>query len=722
MNSRSLVLLLAASLAACSPKQSTETAAPPPGAPSKAASPASAGDTFGFMSQTPGDVEMYMAAFNSRDVWRRFVHSKAYAALRESHLFRHHFESLARPPGARKALNFLSPNAEAAVTDPNLLKWRHIAADALGTEVFMSCAPGGTQAFAALQQFQTEIRIQQMKGAGGPPNQWMQTAVPSLAPFIETLQIPPIVLGFKMSAQKQALQEQIEYVKAKLPPTVAVATFNIGDKPFTSWTFVAGSLIPADKQQKIHDFLDKNIPDKVVADRYFQSLLARKAEVAFGYVGDYFLVSLGADHAHLKLAATPADSLLQRPELSVLGPYAGKNIWMTSWAAQKSLETLVAQRGSALLPVFEGIKAGAHLSPQDNEQIETDLRRIDTKARNLFRPAVIQAAVSVSFWHDGLRAEQYGGILPAGLATGKDLTLGSTDLPANFIWGDGQEDPAFVAAFLDWVEDITNTGFSFYHRALLPKLNAVQQQQSAMAEAMALPRLIDLYHITRDQLLKSFGTETAGGIDLNGAVPPLPNIPPAIQQQGKIPRLAKVREVKDPKLLAQSWQSYLALARGIAAMLPPTMQAPGGIPDPQHKDLGGADMFWYPLPINAGDLLPNVAVTAGAKNWIFSTSPDYAAAMNAALVKGAPKDANTALKLDIHMTAFYDFAETWIKLLAGHPELIKKPDAAANFNRYEGHILTLLKAFRVLQGMEVRYFEENGGLRVSTVVHVRDIQ
>jgi CRISPR/Cas system-associated protein endoribonuclease Cas2 len=85
-----------------------------------------------------------------------------------------------------------------------------------------------------------------------------------------------MVFGFKMSTQKAALEAEIDRVKKRLPPAVAIAGFNVGDKPFTSWTFVAGNIIPADKQALLKAFLEANIPDKAAADDHFQALLARK--------------------------------------------------------------------------------------------------------------------------------------------------------------------------------------------------------------------------------------------------------------------------------------------------------------------------------------------------------------------------------------------------------------------------------------------------------------
>jgi len=709
-------------LAACSHKE-PEAAAPPAAAPLD--------ETFGFMSQIPQDVEAYSAFYNSRKVWQRLVNSKAYAALRASHLFQHHFD---RVPGTRKLLDFFSPNAQNAISNPDVLAWRHIAADALGDECFISLANGATQDLQTWQQllkeFRTQQRIHEIKDivaplSGGKPNpSWMPGALPALLPYIQSLQCPPFVAGFKMSSQKAALQDQIDRLRKKLPPSVAITSFNLGDKPFTSWTFVAGSLIPADKQERMRAFLERNVQDKAAADGYLQALLSRKVEAAFGYVGDYFLVSIGPDHSHLKLAASPADSLLHRAELSVLTPYAGKTVWSACWTCQKLLEQ-ASQRDFDLLPAFESIKPSlaASLSQKDIEQIESNLRRIDAKGQSLLHPTIIQPAVAVSYWQDGLRTEQYGGVLPAGLATGKPLTFEPADLPSSFIWAGSQADPAFGPAFLDWLDDLAKTSLDLYHRAVLPNLSGQKRPGFAMAEALVMPRLTDLYHITRDQFLKSLGTESTLSVDLNGAIPALPQIPVPIQQEGRMMRIAVIREVADEKLLAQSWASYLALARQLSVFLPPKMQPSGGLPEPQSKDLGGAEMFFYPLPIDTGDLLPNITISAG-KDFIASTSPAYSSEISDALKGAASGGVPSALKIDVRLTAAYDFAERWLNLAGEHPELFfkQKPDAAARFTQNEPKLRSLLKGLRLLQGMEGRVFQENGGLRISIVLHIHDIQ
>jgi hypothetical protein len=187
-------------------------------------------------------------------------------------------------------------------------------------------------------------------------------------------------------------------------------------------------------------------------------------------------------------------------------------------------------------------------------------------------------------------------------------------------------------------------------------------------------------------------------------------------------RIAGIKEIVDEKLLGQSWASYLDLARQLSVFLPPKMQIPGGLLDAQHKDLTGAEMYFYPLPMDAGDLLPNITIS-GSTAFIASTSQSYSADISTALKAGTSGPAS-ALKIDLRMTPAYDFAEAWLGVAAEHPELFfqKNPDAGARFVRNEPKILEVLKSLRLFQGVEGRIYEENGGLRVSTVVHVHDIQ
>lgn len=725
-------LFLAACLAACSkaPEDASTSTAAPPAAAAASATPAPA--TYGFMSQIPQDVQWYTAMYNARKVWQRFVSSRALATVRASGIFQTRLNGAAPVPGgARKALDFFSSN-EKAISDPRVLELRHVLGDALGAEWFMSFSPGTTESlqtwYQLLREFRTQQRMQMFRafapgGAGKANPNWMPGAIPALAPYVHSLQCPPIVMGFKMSTQKTGLETEINRARRHLPAAVVSGTFSLGDKAFTSWTFVAGTLIPPDKQEKLKTFLETNIPDKAAADDCFQGILAKKVEACFGYVGDYFLLSLGPDHSHLKLAATPAESLLARPELGVFTPYGDKAVFSVAWSCQKILELLSQQQDVALLPAFESAKAslGSTLSDADVQKIEADLRRIDAKGQTLMHPSVIQAAAAVSYWKDGLHLEEYGGVLPAGLGSGKPLTFDAADVPSNFFWLNTQADPAFGKGMLDWLQDIAKTALDVYHHSVMPKLDPQKGPQFGMVEGLVLPRLIQLYHITRDQFLSSLGAESAVAVDLNGAVPPLPTVPSILVAKGKMPRVAFIRSIVDRQLLGKSWQSYLDLARQLAIFLPAKMQPPGGLPDAQHKDVPGGEMYFYPLPLDTGDLLPNVTLS-GTSAFIESTSPSYASDISGALKAGA-SGAPSSAKFELRLTAAYDFAEAWIHLANDSQGAFfqNKPDAQARFQRNVPKMLELLKGARLFQGMEGRFYEENGGLRLSAVFHIHDI-
>ncbi len=741
-------LLMMGLLASC---EKTASVTSDSSTPAPAQAQAGLDDSFGFMSQTPANVEAYVGCYHAGKTWQDVVHSKAFANLRSNALtrkavaaaqmglaladqFRHLYAPMTSGSTAVASAT-ASPAVVAAgiLSDPRWAGLKHILGDALGNEFFLSFAEGATSKLETWQAFQKETRLLQFKGqiasltgSNGKSGMWTADALPQLAPYLKTLEVPPTVLGFKVLTQKVAIQQQIDSLEAKLPATVIKAAFDVAGKPFKSWTFVAGSLVPAELQGKWRAALEKEVGDKAVADGYFDALAARKLEVAFGYIGDYLLVSIGTDHAHLKVAASRGESLLHIPEMSVLKPYASESIFTTAWTSQKCLDIYYQNTRVELLPFFEEARPSvdAYLSPEGSLRLESDLRRLDEKAKNLFKPSKIQAQVAVSFWKDGLHSEAYGGVMFAGLNSQHPLRFEATDTASSFFWAGKQADPAFSAALVDWVEDLTSSLFGVYHTAILPKLPDAQRMQYSMVEGLVLPKLTALYQITRDQLLKSLGTEAAVSVDLNGAMPAMPLVPLPVQQGGRMPRVALLRNVNDPKLLSQSWTSYFNLAQEISMMLPPTMQMQGGLAQPKSKPAAGGTTYFYSLPMETGDLLPNITISS-THDLIASTSLSYASEVDGLLSKALATDSlPSALKIDIHMTALFDFAEKWIGVASQNTDTFFKgdPSAAARFKRNEIAITGLLKSLRAFQGMEGRLYEENGGIRFSSVLHVHDIQ
>lgn len=489
-----------------------------------------------------------------------------------------------------------------------------------------------------------------------------------------------------------------------------------GNIPFKSFAVTVSKVLPPARQDQLKKMIATDVPDAATADDIFQSLLARHFEIAYGFVGDYFVVSIGADHSHLEFVSNFKDSLLARPETAVAANYTYNPLFSFSWTSAEFFT--VAQDRLELTPFYERVKAdlAKTLAPADAQKLEGDLCRIDEKGRAVF-DAKIQSMVGVSYRDHGLRCEVFGGLKPPALAASNPLKFSGVPTDSSFLWVDSQTDPAYSAAFWSWFEDLATTGYDTFQRLGVPKLTDGQRVQFGVLQNLAVPKITEFYKIAREQFGKALGNESALALDLAGEVPDLPMIPPSFHDGGRMPRLAYLSDVRDRARLGQSWDGYFKLARDIALMIPQTAQLPGGLPGPKRETVDGVTLSYYPLPrFQTGDLLPNVATTD--KTFVVSTSRSYALDVSKAAVKPVSSQKPLALDFRVNFKAAFDFADKWLALAAQNPELFFPKDSAQaeNFKKSAPDLAVLLRSLRAFEGIKTQVFEENGARRVSSAI------
>lgn len=697
----STLALLGFVLAAC---HKTPTASEPTAAKPQVPAETRLHTAYGFAAQVPANEDGYVAFYGLGRLWHDFKASKMVASILANPLFH-------QPGGAeviQGGLKQLRANPEGA-------KWLDIVKDALGNETFLVFAPGSAARFKAFQQVVSEMRVAQFKAAlaGKKGAEANRDAIPAVLSQIKTLHLPPMIFGFKLASQKAALGAELERAEKNLPPGVELTTFQLNDAPFKLIAITVSKVLPPAQQEELRGQIARTVSDPAAADDIFKSLLARHFEIAYGFVGDYFVASIGADHSHLKLASNLGESLLSRPEVAVVANYADKPLVTFSWSSAEFIAA--AQNRIELTPLYERIKADLTktLAPADVQKLESDLHRLDEKGHAIFGEG-FTPMVGVCWREHGLRSEAFGGLK---IAAAQPLKFSGVPADSTFLWIDAQSNPSAITAFWSWFEDVVTTGYDTFQRLGVPALQETEKAQFGMFQQVAVPKLTELYRISREQFGKSLGNESAFALDLGGEVPELPMLPPAFHQGGRMLRLAYISDVTDRALLGQSWDSYLKLARDVALMIPQTAQLPGGLPSPKSETVEGVTLAYYPLPMPTGDLLPNVATTD--KTFVVSTSRSYALEASKAAAK--PASDPKALKLDFRMNfkAAFDFADKWLALAMENPEPFFQGDAnkVENFKKNAPNLAALLKSLRAFEGMDMQVFEENGQRRVSSAVH-----
>ena len=665
-----LALAVASSFVACDKKPDASTNPPTkpaepakPGEPAKPAEPAKTTATepaaapanvsaisaaYGFAAILPKDVEAFSANYRLHDLWVKLSTSN----------------------WSKTLLNMPGLKDDAKIQDmlgqwnsPMGMKGRDIFEAVLGNEFVIANPAGFGEKFMPWIELIGEVQGVQMQqifmtamSGGQPPDskKVFRDAAPELIPALLKCDIPPVLIASKAVSAKVDIDGGMAMVLAKLgeqlPPGVEIGKFKVADKyDFQSITVNAEKLVAALQEEKIRAQVAEVMGDEAKAKAAVEALKKKRIEIAWGWVGDYLVISLGTDHSHVKFAAGDADSALA---IAAVARRASQ------FADKKPLG--ISYAGAALLTKLSGKiefadkfkklsdELATLLKPEHIAAMQADVKKFEGKVQSLVA-TTFDPLVGIAYWDSGIRAEEFGGGRQTQFDTAKPLTFASLFTKTVFLFADGRSSSANDGKLANLIEDGAGILWGWYEKFGKTMVPPDEQEKATMAEKLAVPMVKDVWASSR-KLAKALGNESAFVLDLNGTMPKLPNVPAEVAD-GKVPRIAWVAEMNDRAAVSAAWKGFETVIKQIAALAPA-----GAIPDPVMKKDGDLEIHYIQLPIPTDDLLPHIAISKD--RWILSTSPSLSKEIAAtpASAAGAPLGAEGRISLP----ALCDFADAWV--------------------------------------------------------------
>jgi hypothetical protein len=692
------------------PAKPGEPAKPAVSAPAPAVSPseiAKLGGTYGFVAKLPKDVEGFSASYRMHDMWLAIANSKWAAALFEIPQIKD------APQFAQMREGWNSPQA-AQVKD--------ILAEVLGRETVVAMPAGFNKTLGPWVEFLGVYYRTIIEGYGsmmlsGGPNpqrmqQMMRDAAPRFIPHLAKCDMPPLLMAFKAGKIRPLVDDgtkQLKELVGGMPP-LEMSEFKVGDSTFTSVSASAKKMMAQYQAVQIELQLKEALGDEKQAKAVIEAIDTKKFEIAWGWVGDYLVVSLGSDHSHLKLAAGDAESALSIPAVaSRAAQFAGKTPYGLSYVSTPIFESFSMKFDFAEAFKTYAEELGGILKPEHIQAMVADVKRLEGQAKGLFA-TTHDPLVQVDFMEAGLRSEIFGGPRNKAVDSSKPLTLGGLATPATFLFFNGRTNAAHSKATLDFVETVGATVWGWYEKYGRTMVPESERQGAATIEALAIPLLKDFWKASRN-LGNALGDEAAFVFDTAGVVPKIQDVPPWIAE-GKMPRVAYVALVKDRAAVAEAWKGFSGIIKQLIALVPDG----SAVPEPQSKVDGDVELHFVPLPIPTDDLLPHIAISKD--RWILSTSPSLSKDLAAkpAVTSAQPLGAHMIMNLP----ALLDHVEAWLKVVDKHATEIL-PDAQA-YQSARPVIDVALKLARCFQGMEVKNFDEAGQTRQSMHLKLQDLK
>ncbi len=622
----------------------------------------------GFINRVPATTEAYTAVYGLGPV----LQEAAASAVGKTLL------------GALTADSPVAGWSELLRNHPGAARWLTLLSEAGAEEVFVALAPGATAQLEAMQALQRRLDAAGLdaaltslgnreEGGGAPPV--MPDAAAAWQAWIEGAQVPPVLFGAKAAAHRAQIDAAMAELEQSLPEGVEKDRTTLeGVGEFRRLRSNVATLLPAPARVALRDKFTRDLGDIAAAARLMAALEEKQVTLCHGWLGDYFVMSVGQDSRALAFSPDFSGSLAATPDLARLLPFLGQGVFSLSHA----LPALVAAAANPP-PIAEYVavllKAARASGPAERlAGLEQQAAELQKEWEQLLVPPAGSLTSITSRDAGGWTTEIFGGSLEPRLAESPaELPVAGPPGTA-FVWGEVLR-PGYTARLYDaagrtaaWATDLLQSVGPAY---LTPEAS---MQINGMLGSLA-PLVQEAFGTMRSLWTEALGDQAVMWVSLGGDVPATPFLPPAVAGPGKLPELAWSVPVRDRAALTQAWQSLQGLLPKVAPLLPAAAGGlAAGLPAPMEQTFPAGTSFFYALPFVGPSLTPNVTFNAKDR-WILATSLPYAQRL--AAPDPAAKPVPRVQVVALEGAPLWDFADAWLATMAAAPDFFNPEDPAA---------------------------------------------
>lgn len=622
----------------------------------------------GFATHLPADIEGYVSVLGGYDLYER---------LRKTELGKLIVQAMADQ----------DIDLDEAEQDDDIMMLKAV----IGEELFAAFGDTAGEQFVNLHDIQKSQQFHQMKmlvsmAASGitgksDPNA-MQGAIMSMFGGIlgdpkaglETIEksvMPPVIIGFKVSDadRREQLSATIAGLLGQALGANEEAPFvelkeTIHDVDLTGIT-VDGARAVALADEDARQQMSQMFGGRAEADRFLAAVAKKNLHVATGVKGDYVLIYLGGSMDGFKLVDEPADSLLAAKGMDFLNKYADKDIRYLAYGEEEALDTMMTDY-EAFSSMALGLKAGLAETEAfgDTRDVQTLLGHVAKLDKELFAMFDYARAGVVGFLEDGFKFESHGGSNLPSIDTSTAHTFSSLgEMEDVLLFSNSRSNPAFTGKVFEMLDSLGEASYLMTRRVAELEVDDGDfrqfQEGFGMFEALAAKDLAAIWQALSSDWAEGTGDEGALVIDTKGTLPKVPEVPGAIIENGRIPRITYVTPIQDAEKLSKSW---VTIENSIANILK-TVKEQGGPEIPMQELIenqkDGVRSFFYPIPMTTNNARPIVAMTD--KNFFLSTSQTAVGEIKAKLeAGGGPLRQGAYTRLNFAVAK--SLAEDWVKL------------------------------------------------------------
>jgi hypothetical protein len=458
--------------------------------------------------------------------------------------------------------------------------------------------------------------------------------------------------------------------------------------------------------------------DQASLDELFTLLGEKNVIAVTGTVNDYVVGFVGSREEDLKLAATPADSFATSDSLKFVDSFLEKNPVFVSYAKGSVLSAITNNSGiSYLTDAFRDALASS--GEVDTREIEALLDVVKEREREMSSAVKISALGMVGFFEEGFKLETFGGSnMPSIIATANNKLGALGDSKDVAIFANWTTDPANSIKTNEYFESLAETVYAMAKNVSTWELGAENQSFAAYKQYMTLfdesfsDHVVTAWDALSTDLPAGLDHETAFVLDLNGEMPPIPNVPQELVKSGKFPRISYVTPVKDRSKLVSAWEKINQSGEGIMGEISKMMEQEQAMPKPMSSKDNGLVTWFFAGPLFTDDFAPSV--TLDDKWFVVSTSKNHAVDLAKQATSSASGKTGAFMRVDFD--ALRACAEHWVKAVDENKDAIfeSNPSAAEDFTENKKMIMDGLKAFGEMDELTLHSRDEGATSR-STI-------
>jgi len=711
---RSLALTLVMStllpLAGCKKKEAADksvadTSGIPPGAALPALQTTAA--KLGFVAKLPADTEAFIQALNLPA----------------------HLEAMKKSTWAAEVNAFLDDKTPApSAAQGAMPDFNRALTELSGRDFFVSLGKGGAKVLAAWQDMatiNTEIQyVTMMQGtlgvSGGTKKTGFELMLAQLlsnpdllkraADVVSWLEVPPMMIGVQTDKPDQVLKELVPDAllsQLKTKARVSQVTLRSGGQfNLVEGTFAA-LLTDEIKKALLAALPPENTAAQAIIGKVLEEVQKKSFSLTYGSTEGHLIVAIGSTRPNIDFVTDPAKSLLARPDLGFIRPFAAKKLVAVAFVQADVLQAM--QNPEPMQPIARGLLAGLQSSPMFGpmaKALEPKVAELATLERAL-QSSKLTAASAAMWWDQGLHLEMKGGQSPTGLQAGKPLKfahlLDDPDTVAGVAYHGDPEMTGKVRKLVEgWAvllhtaaQELVKAGFGGKDGPEIAK----------WVESDVMPEVVKFYDGSKTLFQKGVGDEHAWVIDLGGKMPPLPFFPQKSDQvPPKMLRIASLDDVTNRALIADNWDKMQVSLGKLAGAFP--MLAGQKLPDPDVRNQpGGITSYSYMLMPGVDDFAPSASISG---QWfMLGTSSSQHGDLAMRMLKGKPNPAVNTAVWRINFAAVREAVKTFSTTNA-------EPSQADQMK-------SSVKWLSPLGDMTGRMWIEAGNVRNSITIEVKDV-